>query len=70
VIEPYRIAMLDLWERTTAGMPALWCRRLATDLAEYLHSHHTQALVNSTGYAARGLLPRAQAGRQRRLCRP
>ncbi|MEU6708971.1 terpene synthase family protein [Streptomyces wuyuanensis] len=46
-IEPYREALSDLWARTTADMPEPWCRRLATDLAEYLNSYRTQALVNT-----------------------
>lgn len=46
-VEPFRDAMDDLWTRTTADMPGPWCRRLATDLVEYLNSYRTHALVNA-----------------------
>ncbi|MEU8566853.1 terpene synthase family protein [Streptomyces pathocidini] len=29
-VEPYRVAMKDLWTRTTTDMPRSWCRRLTT----------------------------------------
>ncbi|MGV0741117.1 terpene synthase family protein [Mycolicibacterium sp. XJ870] len=46
-LRPYFLAMEDLWTRTTQGMPAGWCRRLANDMVEYVNSYRSQALINA-----------------------
>lgn len=47
-LRPYHSAMQDLWVRTTAGMPAAWCQRLAYDMVEYVNSYRSQALINAS----------------------
>ncbi|MEU7631801.1 terpene cyclase [Nocardia sp. NPDC049220] len=47
-LRPYFAAMEDLWRRTTDGMPADWCRRLASDMVEYVNSYRSQALINAS----------------------
>jgi hypothetical protein len=46
-LAPYRDAMADLWKRTVVGTPIAWRHRFAYDLAEYLDSYRTQAIINS-----------------------
>jgi avermitilol synthase len=47
-LRPYRVAIEDLWRRTTEGMPPDWCRRVANDMVEYVNSYRSQALINAS----------------------
>lgn len=51
VVRPYVVALEDLWERTTQGMPAYWCRQLANDMVDYVNSYRSHALINASRIA-------------------